>query len=180
MSSPRTASPISTPSSTSRSGSFARARCGTSGARSSGCRRPSTSGRYLVYLALERFDQHIRQRGREVLEMVKAEERLAIVLLARPYHNDPGLSHEIPAEFQKLGYPVLAQDSLPLDEDISEEVFGEDVWRGDVEHPLDIRDVWKNSTPRTPIARCGPPSSRLATRIWWRSRCPTSSADMTP
>jgi predicted CoA-substrate-specific enzyme activase len=98
-----------------------------------------------AYLALDRFDRHVRKRGREVIEMVKAEERIAIVLLARPYHNDPGISHEIPAEFQKLGYPVLAQDSLPIDDDILEEVFGEEVRKGIIGHPMEIRDVWKNS-----------------------------------
>jgi predicted CoA-substrate-specific enzyme activase len=98
-----------------------------------------------AYLALDRFDKHVRRRGREVIEMCKREERIAIVLLARPYHNDPGISHEIPAEFQKLGYPVLAQDSLPLDEDILDEVFGEEVRQGIIGDPMEIRDVWKNS-----------------------------------
>jgi predicted CoA-substrate-specific enzyme activase len=98
-----------------------------------------------AYIALRRFDEHVRRRGREVIEMCKAENRLAIVLLARPYHNDPGISHEIPAEFQKLGYPVLAQDSLPIDEDILAEVFADDLERGVISHPMEIRDVWKNS-----------------------------------
>jgi predicted nucleotide-binding protein (sugar kinase/HSP70/actin superfamily) len=37
--------------------------------------------------------------------------------LGRPYHNDPGVNHEILEEFQKLGYPVFAQDSVPIDDD---------------------------------------------------------------
>ena len=40
------------------------------------------------------------------------------MLLGRPYHNDPGVNHEILEEFQKLGYPVFTQDSLPIDDDI--------------------------------------------------------------
>jgi predicted CoA-substrate-specific enzyme activase len=97
------------------------------------------------YRALERFTQEMRRRGREVIEMVKREERLAIVVLARPYHSDPGLCHEIPDEFQKLGYPVLAQDSLPVDDDILEEVFGEEIRSGTTSSGMDISDVWKNS-----------------------------------
>jgi predicted CoA-substrate-specific enzyme activase len=97
------------------------------------------------YLCLDRFTVEMRRRGREVIELVKREKRLAIVMLARPYHADPGLCHEIPEEFQKLGYPVLAQDSLPIDEDILEEVFGDDIRAGRISHGLDISDVWKNS-----------------------------------
>ena len=48
----------------------------------------------------------------------EAEDRLGIVLLARPYHNDPGMNHEIPDELQKLGYPIFTIHSLPLDDEI--------------------------------------------------------------
>jgi hypothetical protein len=37
-------------------------------------------------------------------DLLEREERLGIVLLGRPYHNDPGINHEILEEFQKLGY----------------------------------------------------------------------------
>jgi predicted nucleotide-binding protein (sugar kinase/HSP70/actin superfamily) len=98
-----------------------------------------------AFAALDRFTRAMRARGRAVLEMVEREKRLAILLLARPYHNDPGLNHEIPAEFQKLGYPVIAQDALPIDDDILERLFGDEVRRGDIAHPLEIGDVWKNA-----------------------------------
>jgi hypothetical protein len=55
---------------------------------------------------------------REVLEQLEREDRLGVVLLGRPYHNDPGVNHEILEEFQKLGYPVFAEDYLPIDDDI--------------------------------------------------------------
>src|SRR5262249_1884815 len=45
----------------------------------------------------------------------------------------------------KLGYPVLTQDSLPVDEDILERLFGEDVEKGFIKNPLDVGDAWKNS-----------------------------------
>jgi predicted CoA-substrate-specific enzyme activase len=97
------------------------------------------------FAALDAFDADMRRRAREVLDALEAEDRIGIVVLARPYHNDPGLNHEILEEFQKLGYPVLTQDSLPLDEDLLARLFGDEVQRGDFPSPLSIADVWKNS-----------------------------------
>ncbi len=98
------------------------------------------------YKALDKFNNDIqRGAGREVLNKLEAEEKLGIVLLGRPYHNDPGINHEIMEEFQKLGYPVFAEDALPIDDDILERLFGEDVRKGIISHPMDISDVWKNS-----------------------------------
>lgn len=90
---------------------------------------------------------NVTQRGyaREVLNKLVAEDKIGIVLLGRPYHNDPGINHEILEEFQKLGYPVFAQDSLPIDDDLIWELFGEEVARGEIPHPMAISDVWKNS-----------------------------------
>ena len=68
-----------------------------------------------------------------------------IVMLGRPYHYDPGLNHEIMEEFQKLGYPIFSQNTLPLDEDMLERLFGDEVRAGVISHPLDIGDAWKNS-----------------------------------
>jgi len=95
--------------------------------------------------AMEAFYDKLRRKSREVIDQLEAEQRLGIVLLARPYHNDPGVNHEICDELQKLGYPVFWQDTLPIDDDILEKVFGEEVARGDFETPLSIEDVWKNS-----------------------------------
>jgi predicted nucleotide-binding protein (sugar kinase/HSP70/actin superfamily) len=98
------------------------------------------------YKALDHFNNLIlRGAAREVLNQLVAEQRLGIVLLARPYHHDPGINHEILEEFQKQGYPVFAQDSLPIDPDILEQLFGEEVRAGIIRHPMDVSDVWKNS-----------------------------------
>jgi activator of 2-hydroxyglutaryl-CoA dehydratase/predicted nucleotide-binding protein (sugar kinase/HSP70/actin superfamily) len=98
------------------------------------------------YRSLHYFD-NVTMRGaaREVLEQLEREDRLGVVLLGRPYHNDPGVNHEILEEFQKLGYPVFAQDCLPIDDDIIWRLFGEDVASGECPHPMSIADVWKNS-----------------------------------
>jgi predicted nucleotide-binding protein (sugar kinase/HSP70/actin superfamily) len=87
----------------------------------------------------------LRGAGRDVLEQLEREDRLGVVLLGRPYHNDPGVNHEILEEFQKLGYPVFTMDSLPIDDDIIWRLFGDEVRAGDVSHPMAITDVWKNS-----------------------------------
>jgi predicted CoA-substrate-specific enzyme activase len=87
----------------------------------------------------------LRAQGREVLKQLEAEDRIGIVLLGRPYHNDPGINHEILEEFQKIGYPVLTLQSLPTDDDIIFPLFEEDMKAGLIRHPMDIRDAWKNS-----------------------------------
>jgi predicted CoA-substrate-specific enzyme activase len=98
------------------------------------------------FKAMSRFDDEImRGTAREVLKKLEAEDRLGIVLLGRPYHNDPGLNHEILEEFQKLGYPVFSQDSLPLDDEIVWRLFGDEVKAGAITHPMDVSDAWKNS-----------------------------------
>jgi predicted CoA-substrate-specific enzyme activase len=98
-----------------------------------------------AFRAFDSWDSKIRERGREVIEMLRRENRLGIVLLGRAYHHDPGLNHGVFREFQKLGYPVLSQDTLPMDPDTLEELFGEEVRAGVIKDPLDVSDVWKHS-----------------------------------
>src|SRR5215468_5091022 len=97
------------------------------------------------FAALTEYETGIRKRARQVLDQLEREDRIGIVMLARPYHHDPGLNHEILDEFQKLGYPIFSQNTLPLDEDLLERLFGEEVRAGVVSSPLDITDAWKNS-----------------------------------
>jgi predicted CoA-substrate-specific enzyme activase len=97
------------------------------------------------FVALKDYETSIRKRARQVLDQLEREDRIGIVMLARPYHHDPGLNHEILDEFQKLGYPIFSQNTLPLDEDLLERLFGEEVRAGVVSSPLDITDAWKNS-----------------------------------
>lgn len=93
----------------------------------------------------KRFYEDLRARGRAVIEELERENRIGIVLLARPYHNDPGMNHEIPDELQKLGYPVLTIHSLPIDDDFVRPLFQADIDAGHIQDPYDISDVWKNS-----------------------------------
>ncbi|MFN7932684.1 MAG: BadF/BadG/BcrA/BcrD ATPase family protein [Bryobacteraceae bacterium] len=98
------------------------------------------------FRALDYFN-NVTMRGaaREVIEQLEREQRLGVVLLGRPYHNDPGVNHEILEEFQKLGYPVFTQDALPIDDDIIWRLFGAEVESGEIPHPMAVTDVWKNS-----------------------------------
>ncbi len=97
------------------------------------------------FAALKEYETRIRRKAREVLDQLEREDRIGIVMLGRPYHHDPGLNHEILDEFQKLGYPIFSQNTLPLDDDLLERLFGEEVRAGVVSSPLDISDAWKNS-----------------------------------
>src|SRR5262249_43521319 len=94
---------------------------------------------------LAAYESDIRKRARVVIDQLEQEKRIGIVVLARPYHHDPGLNHEILEEFQKLGYPVFSQSTLPLDDDLLDRLFGEEVRAGAIKSPLEIQDVWKNS-----------------------------------
>ena len=97
------------------------------------------------FKALTDYDASIRRRARQVMDQLEREDRIGIVMLGRPYHHDPGLNHEIMEEFQKLGYPIFSQNTLPLDEDLLERLFGDEVRSGVISHALDIGDAWKNS-----------------------------------
>jgi predicted nucleotide-binding protein (sugar kinase/HSP70/actin superfamily) len=94
--------------------------------------------------ALKGFDKELRDKGRETLKELERDFRVGIVVLGRPYHNDPGINHEILIELQKRGYPILTQDTLPVDDESVWPLFKEDVEAGIISDPRDITDVWKN------------------------------------
>ncbi len=89
--------------------------------------------------------QRLRDRARRVLDHLEATGQVGIVLLSRPYHDDPGVCHEIPEEFQRLGIPVFTGETLPRDPDMLERLFGDEVRAGAMPSALSIDDVWKNS-----------------------------------
>ncbi len=96
--------------------------------------------------ALENFyEEKLRRPAREVLKQLERENRIGIVMLGRPYHNDPGINHGILDEFQKMEYPVFSQDSLPIDAQTVLPLFREEIERGDLKSAFDISDAWKNA-----------------------------------
>jgi predicted nucleotide-binding protein (sugar kinase/HSP70/actin superfamily) len=97
------------------------------------------------YRALRAFDDRLRRRSREVLESCARQDRPCLLVLARPYHMDPGIGHEIEVDLQAHGYPILWAQYLPIDADLLDWAFGAEVRAGSIRSPLDIRDVWPSS-----------------------------------
>jgi predicted nucleotide-binding protein (sugar kinase/HSP70/actin superfamily) len=101
------------------------------------------------HIALAEFDRLLQVKGKEILEQVEREHRLAVLVIGRPYHNDPGLNHGIPEEFQVLGYPILSMRSIPKDPAWLAK------WYQPGEDPLGITDVWPENF-----------SANSAQRVW--------------
>ncbi|MGD0832250.1 MAG: BadF/BadG/BcrA/BcrD ATPase family protein [Terracidiphilus sp.] len=100
----------------------------------------------IAFREQERYESSLRRQAREILDRLETEGRLGIVMLGRPYHHDPGINHGVMAQLQKLGYPIFSQSTLPVDEDLLERLFGEEVRSGVIRHALDISDVWKTAS----------------------------------
>jgi predicted nucleotide-binding protein (sugar kinase/HSP70/actin superfamily) len=97
------------------------------------------------YRTLQGFNQEMRARSRQVLEWCAREDRPCIMVLARPYHMDSGIGHEIEADLQAYGYPILWLQHFPNDPDLMDWIFGDDIRGGHIASPFDIRDVWPSS-----------------------------------
>src|SRR5262245_39290178 len=63
--------------------------------------------------ALDSFGTRLRASARATLEQCAAQDKPCILVLARPYHMDPGIGHEIEVDLQAYGYPVLWTQYLP-------------------------------------------------------------------
>src|SRR5690606_28927078 len=86
---------------------------------------------------------------------VDADNDVAVLMIGRPYHLDPGLHHGIPDELQVLGYPILSIRSIPKDREWLDRFFKEDLDSGKIDHPLSIDDVWPENY-----------SSNSAMKVW--------------
>ncbi|MBL8289315.1 MAG: hypothetical protein JNL85_15150 [Rubrivivax sp.] len=95
--------------------------------------------------ALAAFAERMRAKSREILVQCARENRPCLLVLARPYHMDPGIGHEIEVDLQGCGYPVLWSQHLPLDDDLLRWMFRADLEAGAIRSPLDIADVWPSS-----------------------------------
>jgi predicted nucleotide-binding protein (sugar kinase/HSP70/actin superfamily) len=97
------------------------------------------------FAALENFDRKARGQSRDILRHCTEHNEPCILILARPYHMDPGIGHEIEVDLQAHGYPILWAQYLPTDADLMDWLFGEQVRSGEISSPFDIRDVWRSS-----------------------------------
>ena len=94
------------------------------------------------FAALRMFDDRLQVRGREILEEVERTHRVALLLIGRPYHLDPGLNHGILEEYQARGYPILSIRSIPKDPAWLARFFAADLRMKHVESALEVNDVW--------------------------------------
>src|SRR6185436_14535328 len=94
---------------------------------------------------LAAFNREMRARSRQLLEWCMRQERPCIMVLARPYHMDSGIGHEIEADLQAYGYPILWMQYFPIDDDLMQWIFGDDLREGYISSPFDICDVWPSS-----------------------------------
>jgi predicted nucleotide-binding protein (sugar kinase/HSP70/actin superfamily) len=95
-----------------------------------------------AWAALRQFDADVEDKGRAILETVEAEDRVAILVIGRPYHSDPGLNHGIPEEFQVLGYPILSVRSIPKDRAYLDRYYKDELEKGIIKTPLELNHVW--------------------------------------
>ncbi|MCP4679084.1 MAG: CoA activase [Deltaproteobacteria bacterium] len=98
-----------------------------------------------AYAAQKTHLERTRNQGRQVINWLVENDKIGIVVLGHPYHHDPGLNHGLLEEFQKRGYPILSIESLPVEDDFLEPLFGK-------EHrlaaPRELDDVWLKSFNR--------------------------------
>jgi predicted nucleotide-binding protein (sugar kinase/HSP70/actin superfamily) len=92
--------------------------------------------------AMEIVDADLQKKGRAILETVEEENRVAVLMIGRPYHSDPGLNHGVLEEFQVLGYPILSMRSIPKDPEWLYRFFESDIKAGRIETALEVQDVW--------------------------------------
>jgi len=97
------------------------------------------------YRALEAFEHTMRAKSRELLVACARENQPCIMILARPYHMDPGIGHEVENPMQLEGISILWSHYLPIDDELMQWLFGEEVRRGEMRDAFDISDVWINS-----------------------------------
>ncbi len=97
------------------------------------------------FRTLHAFNDRLRRKGREVLEWCAREDRPCLLILARPYHMDPGIGHEIEVDLQAYGYPILWVQYFPIDADLMDWLFGEELRSGSIRSPFSIGDVWPSS-----------------------------------
>jgi predicted nucleotide-binding protein (sugar kinase/HSP70/actin superfamily) len=97
------------------------------------------------YRSLESFDRTLRGQALDILTRCAQADRPCLLVLARPYHMDSGIGHEIDVDLQAYGYPVLWAQYLPLEAALLEWIFAADLAEGVITSPLAIADVWPSS-----------------------------------
>jgi predicted nucleotide-binding protein (sugar kinase/HSP70/actin superfamily) len=97
------------------------------------------------FRTLEAFNREMRARSRHILGWCAREGRPCVMVVARPYHMDAGIGHEIEADLQAYGYPILWMQYFPIDPDLLDWMFGPEIRAGYIKSAFDISDVWPSS-----------------------------------
>jgi predicted nucleotide-binding protein (sugar kinase/HSP70/actin superfamily) len=117
------------------------------------------------FAALDDLTERARKQGRDILTWCAKNQKPCILVLARPYHMDTGIGHEIEADIQAYGYPILWLQYLPGDMDLMNWLFEADLRDGLIKSPFDISDVWASSySSNTNEIMWG---AKVATRCPW-------------
>ncbi len=117
------------------------------------------------FKTLKGYGDSLRQQSYDLLENCASDDKPCLMVLARPYHIDPGIGHEIEVELQAHGYPVLWAQYFPTDPQLLDWLFRDDLAAGRIRSPLDISDVWPSSySANTNEIMWG---AKVATRMPW-------------
>jgi len=92
--------------------------------------------------ALNIFNNKMEHHGQELIERLEVEKRVGILMLGRPYHNDPGINHDILNEFQTQGFPILTIRSIPKDPKWLARWFEVNDGQKEDNSALSVSDVW--------------------------------------
>ena len=66
----------------------------------------------LAYAELQSYHDKVRERGEQIIEQARKENRQIIVLAGRPYHIDPEINHGIDKLIISLGAAVISEDTI--------------------------------------------------------------------
>ncbi len=81
-----------------------------------------------AYLELQKTREDICQKGEEVLQWMKDNDKRGIVLAGRPYHIDPEINHGIPELITSYDIAVLSEDSISHLTPIDRPTIAMDQW----------------------------------------------------
>ena len=65
-----------------------------------------------AYQAYDRYMDDVRAKSAEVIKLARAQHKPILVVVGRPYHNDPEINHGIDQLMLQLGCAVVTGDAL--------------------------------------------------------------------
>ena len=92
-----------------------------------------------------RLEDELRRPALAEIRRLEREGRVGIVVMGRPYHDDPGLNHRIFRDLNRLGYPIFSISALPRDSRFLGPLFREEIALGHMTDEMDLSDVWRHS-----------------------------------